>query len=105
MQGFGCFKQALWLGIAESEAIQKLTRSLDSALSIVGIEQERKPFVPHLTVARLRANARVKISELQADYGHRDWGTLEVGTVHLFESETLPEGARYTKLACAGLAS
>ena len=105
VHGFGCFRQALWLGIANSEDLQRLAADLNQALKVIGIPEERKPFVPHLTVARLRPDARLKISELQASYGHRDWGTVMVDTVTLFESQTLPQGARYSKLFSVPLAS
>jgi 2'-5' RNA ligase len=105
LRGFGCFKQALWLGIAEHEDLQRLATELDQALSIIGVERERKPFTPHLTIARLRSDARLKISELQARYGPREWDDIRVESIDLFESETLPEGARYTSIFSASLAS
>ena len=95
LEGFGCFSQALWLGVAEQQELQRLAGELDKALSVIGIPRERKPFRPHVTVARLRANARLKISELQARHGRRQWGTQHVEAIHLYESLTLPEGACY----------
>jgi len=105
VRGFGCFKQALWLGIKDSEELQELAAAINQALAVVGVAREQKPFRPHLTVARLRPNARLKVSELQTSYGDRDWGAIKVDSVHLFESETLPEGARYCKLFSVPLAS
>jgi len=105
IHGFGCFRQALWLGVRDSEELTELAGNLDLALAVIGAGKEKKPFMPHLTVARMRPNAQLKLSNLQEQYGHRDLGTLSVDTVHLFESETLPEGARYSRLFSATLAS
>jgi 2'-5' RNA ligase len=105
LQGFGCFKQALWLGIADNEDLQRLATELDQALAVIGVERERKPFVPHLTLARLRNGARLNISELQANYGDREWDNIQIESIALFESETLPEGARYTRIFSASLSS
>lgn len=105
LHGFGCFKQALWLGVKDSDELQHLAAALDQALGIIGVSREQKAFVPHLTVARLRPGAQLKLSELQAAYSDRSWGEFRVETVTLFESETLPEGARYSRLFSASLGS
>ncbi|MBT8147994.1 MAG: RNA 2',3'-cyclic phosphodiesterase [Gammaproteobacteria bacterium] len=105
LHGFGCFKQALWLGVKDNEELQHLAAGLDQALGIIGVSRQQNAFVPHLTVARLRPGAKLKLSELQATYGDRTWGELKVDTVTLFESETLPQGARYSRLFSASLGS
>jgi 2'-5' RNA ligase len=96
--GFGCFRQALWLGVEPNVELDKLVTSLDLALTELEIPRDGKPYRPHLTIARLRADARLRLSELQVRYGNRQWGRLLVDSVHLFESRTLPEGVQYLRL-------
>ncbi len=103
--GCGRFDKSLWLGIADHDQLRLLVKDLDQALTIIGMESEKKPFVPHMTIARLRANASSNLPGLLADCGDREWDVIEVENLHLFESETLPEGARYTKVFSATLDS
>lgn len=58
--GFGAFpseKRAriLWAGVGEgSGALRALARDVDDLLEPAGFERERRPYVPHLTLGRVR---------------------------------------------------
>jgi RNA 2',3'-cyclic 3'-phosphodiesterase len=106
LQGLGFFRGAIWLGIRQDGSMASLTAlaaGLDTALAETGFHREKKVYRPHMTVARLGQNARIKLSDLQESYGHKDWGSLPVSALHLYRSETMPEGARYTILHTAAL--
>lgn len=45
---------SLWLGVEENPALSALARSCVQAARRVGVETERKVFVPHLTLAYLK---------------------------------------------------
>ncbi len=47
--------RALWAGIAPNEALTHLQRKIETALQRIGLEAEQRKFVPHVTLARLRA--------------------------------------------------
>jgi len=101
--GFGCFRQALWLGVDRSHQLDEMAAALDTSLEALGFPRNSKPYRPHLTVARLRTSARLSLSDLQARFGDRHWGRLTVDAIHLYESWTLPGGVAYKKRYSRGL--
>ena len=95
LRGIGCFSRAVWLGIDDHDQLAVLVERLAAALSEVGFTRESRPFQPHLTVARLKRHARVPLSTLIDRYARTDWGLLPVNSLHLYQSHTEPDGARY----------
>lgn len=95
LEGFGCFKNALWLGVTQSDALHDLVTSLDRELTTIGFSGDSRRFLPHLTVARIGREGKLKISSLQQKYGESRWGSAEVKAIHLYKSDTLPTGAVY----------
>jgi len=104
LRGIGFFRTAVWLGVEPRAELSRLASRLDQALAMVGVPGDDKPYAPHVTVARLRPGTRLKVSDLQARYGETDWCRFQANTVNLYESLTLPTGARYRVLATAPLA-
>lgn len=66
ISGFGAFPNArrariLWAGVG-SEAIVALAADIDAAFEPLGFERERRPYVPHATLGRVRGRpARVEL--------------------------------------------
>jgi len=83
-------KSACLLASAVPPALQQLVGELEAVAAGFGREPEDRVFRPHLTVAR---NVRHFTSEPLAQPVMLEWDGFE-----LVESETLPEGARYTAL-------
>lgn len=78
----------LWLGLAEGEAeLDDLAGVVEQTVRRAGIVAEERPFVPHLTLSRVRPPADVR--ELVATVPAFD-GSMEIDTVHLFESVGSP---------------
>jgi len=111
--GLGAFPSArrpsvLWLGLdEEGDALSGLQRDLERALGGFLGRDERRRFVPHLTLARvagLGGTPRQAVAEaLRAFHPRR--ATWHVEAVVLFQSELRPEGARHTPLARLSLAA
>jgi 2'-5' RNA ligase len=97
-RGTGLFKNSLWVGIEEDEALRKLAANFDLAAQGVGIARELRDYQPHVTVARFRPAARDSLKPLLEKYSDKLWGEFECREVHLYLSETLQEGARYSIL-------
>ena len=97
-QGIGFFKNSIWVGIADSEPLTALASDLDLAFAAQGFIQEVKTYIPHVTVARFGQDTKLKLTELTEKYRTTDWGSLDVDSIQLYRSETLPEGARYSIL-------
>lgn len=97
-QGLGIFRNSIWAGINEDATLSELAASFDMATQRVGIAADSKAYRPHVTVARFKASDRISLSSLLEKYESTDWGRFESKQVHLYLSETLQEGARYSIL-------
>ncbi len=52
LAGRGCFGDLLWAGVRESRALDALAARVRAALDGAGLPYDRKPFRPHITLAR-----------------------------------------------------
>jgi len=100
VQGAGRFRGrqgcVLWAGLAPVPALDSLYDTVSAALREAGIAPERRPFHPHLTVARCRPF----VPEAVIRDWLAAWRTLssmpwQVDWFLLFESFLSPEGASH----------
>lgn len=113
ISGLGAFpnlKQArvLWVGVGgELDQLSSLQQKIDSALAALGFPKEERPFVPHLTLARIREGAsapeRKGFGELVGSSSFEDKYPVEVEAIRLMRSQLTPAGALYTCLSVVGL--
>jgi len=113
ISGLGAFpnlKQArvFWVGISgELDKLSRLQQNIDSALAALGFAKEERPFVPHLTLARIREGAsppeRRSFGELVGSTIFEDKYHVEVEAVRLMRSQLMPAGAIYTCLSVVEL--
>ncbi|MBM4134528.1 MAG: RNA 2',3'-cyclic phosphodiesterase [Nitrospira sp.] len=100
--------RVLWVGLASrsSEGIPTTTLShlvatVEHCVEELGYPPESRPFNPHLTLARIKEEAK-EVGRALARIGLLDGdvrlGHLEVRTVALMQSELKPSGSVYTKL-------
>jgi len=81
--------QVLWLAPAEiPPVLMELERRLWDRLVAMGFERERRPYLPHVTIARKAQAARGTVAPVS-------W---PVATVALVESKTGPRNSRYEVL-------
>ena len=95
-RGLGLFYNSIWIGVERNETLCELAALLDKKCAVLGFKQESKAYVPHVTVARFSKNARLDLCRLMSAYGDSDWGSFSVSEFNLYESQTLPQGARYS---------
>lgn len=93
----------LWLGLGgEVDRLTALAQALDEALAELGYPRERKPFHPHLTLARIKDRGR-EVGDALGRTGllaqPAVLGCLEVAALSLMKSDLRPAGAVYTRLA------
>ena len=90
IQGVGAFPdpldaRVLWLGVQNSQELKKLQQGLKVHLNKHQIDTvEDRPFLPHLTLARLR-NLQ-SVSDLVKLGGLKSFGEYKISDVILFES-------------------
>lgn len=108
VEGAGSFPpkrpaRVLWLAFRETEEgrLADLQGALQEALAgAIGFEPDRRPFHPHLTLARCRKPWPRRPVERFAESFGRPWGqAYEVHEGRLVESRLEPSGARYRTVA------
>ena len=113
ISGLGAFPslkqvRVFWVGIGgELDKLSRLQQNIDSALAALGFAKEERPFVPHLTLARIREGAspmeRRSFGELLGSTIFEDKYPVEVEAIRLMRSQLTPAGAIYTCLSLVGL--
>ncbi len=108
MSGLGVFPnprsvRVVWAGLTgDIEKLGLLQKRIDAALAPLGFKAEERPFTPHLTLARVREDARPeerqKLGELVDGTVAPDL-SFHVDAVHLMKSQLMRTGPVYTRLA------
>lgn len=95
--------RVLWLGVREGEAAMiELYREVADRLSKLDVEAERRPYHPHLTLARWR-ESRPSDRPAPDRASPTVVARIDVSFVTLFESRLSSTGPAYTALARAPL--
>lgn len=108
VEGLGVFPDSrrprvIWVAVVgDLDRLVQLQQAVDSALSPLGFVKENRPFVPHLTLARIRED--MNYQERQS-FGQRfltakleQLPLFKVESVNLMKSQLTPRGAIYSKL-------
>jgi RNA 2',3'-cyclic 3'-phosphodiesterase len=105
--GLGAFPnrnhpRVIWVGILAPPGLLDLQRGIDRETERLGYQNEEHGFSPHLTLGRVSQHAtpqEVKqITDVLAKTTIGDLGTLQVASLHLFQSDLQPSGAVYSPL-------
>jgi len=104
--GAGAFPEhgpprALWLGLTTGrEALQTIYERLTRVLQPLGHEPEKRPFAPHLTIARVKDAPRSDAVALRRIFRdvRTDVGECDVRHVTLFRSHLSSKGSQYEQV-------
>ena len=89
--------RVFWAGIETSPNLKTLAADIDEATERLGIPREKRPFSPHLTLARFETpRLPEKLRAAIQENAVRDFGSLRTIQFHLIESKLKPSGAEYT---------
>lgn len=99
VNGLGVFDRrgepvTLWAGVAPHEPLRALHKKVDQALVRVGVEPDRRAYMPHVTLARLPRGAGPLQGLIEASGGVAG-APFEVEQFRLYESRLAPEGPVY----------
>nr|HEX4316980.1 RNA 2',3'-cyclic phosphodiesterase [Kofleriaceae bacterium] len=86
----------VWAGIEDPAPISALAAKVDAAMTGVGFAAETRPFVPHVTVARLKVPSAVK--DVLLPLAEQMFGGGPIEHVILYESQTKPSGSVYKEI-------
>ena len=94
--------RVLWAGLESGAALGNLAFTLDSGLAKLGYKKETRSFSPHLTLARIASPENSPAFELtlKSLLGAKDkeFGSIIVRRITLFQSTLAPGGSIYTPL-------
>jgi RNA 2',3'-cyclic 3'-phosphodiesterase len=93
----------VWAGVERGEPLVTIAERLAKRLKTLGYPKERRPFSPHLTLARVRHKPPQSLFDLFAQHAATPLGTAAVGEVTFYQSELRPEGSKYTVLSSVEL--
>lgn len=100
--------RVMWIGMGgDMRPLRQLQRDVDETLAALGFAAEKRPFNPHLTIARMRDSAaradRRRAADALAAYPLPDGIAISANAVSLMQSDLRPGGAVYTRIAHAPL--
>ena len=105
VRGLGFFPNSraprvFWVGVEAPPSLAELARDTEQALAALGIERERRPYSPHLTLARIKEPVRLDgLHEAIARLPSKEFGAFTAEGFRLYRSTLQPTGAVYTRLA------
>jgi 2'-5' RNA ligase len=113
VSGLGVFPnlqrvQIVWVGLSgELEKLNQLHKRIETALTPLGFKPEGRPFTPHLTLGRVRDNARPDerqaLGRLVSGTDFKEKYIITVKSIDLMKSQLTREGPIYTKIGSAAL--
>ena len=100
--------QVAWVGISgDIDKLSQLQQRIESNLAPLGFTPESRPFVPHLTLARLRDQAslaeRQRFGQLITGTRFEAANDIKVNAISLMRSQLTREGAIYSRISSVGL--
>jgi len=96
--------KVVWVGLENAEALGEMSKRLNTALKDIGYRPEKKPFRPHITLARVKSirDKRGLVSILDSNQ-NTEFATQHVERIVLKQSQLTPNGPIYTDLVKANL--
>ncbi len=87
----------LWVGIEGGDPLGRMAASLDADVAALGFERERRPWSPHVTVARVRGRRDLDRA-LAVVRAHADevFAEVRIEDLRLKKSVLRPQGPEYT---------
>ncbi len=100
LNGLGTFETRgqpdhIWARVAPHDQLQILHKKVDQACVRAGLEPERRSYIPHITLARLKRSSG-SVAGLMQSAGGVTSDPFRIDSFSLFESELTPDGAVYS---------
>lgn len=103
LKGCGTFgnraaPRVIWVGIEKGSGLEDLWNGVNKNIRPLGYEPDRRYFVPHLTIGRIKhINRNKALEDLLEKYSESVVGEFRTGSFYLFQSILRPEGPVYIK--------
>jgi len=91
--------KVFWCGI-DAPGLAPLAADTDDATARLGVAREKRPFSPHLTLARIQEPFDARpLEQVLAGLPSREFGSFQARAFFLYRSQLQRGGSVYTKLA------
>jgi 2'-5' RNA ligase len=103
VEGVGAFPangplRVVWAGLTDGRrGLLEVERAVSQRLETL-VPAEDRPYSPHLTLARVKESAGLSRAKLFEGLTERQFGTVHVDAITLFESRLSPKGATHVAL-------
>ncbi|MFP4555495.1 MAG: RNA 2',3'-cyclic phosphodiesterase [Bacteroidales bacterium] len=104
IKGLGIFgnsrnPKVIWVGIEESEPLNKLHRRVCNAVMPLGFVPDKRGFNPHITIGRVKFVANLEsLRSIIYENKSRFFQKSLVNNVTIYKSDLTPQGPLYTPL-------
>jgi 2'-5' RNA ligase len=86
--------RVLFIGLAENRELSRLQGEIEERLERLGFQKENRPFLPHVTVGRIKERSRLKES-----FPPPPRLSFFISEVAIMRSILYPQGSKYTALS------
>ena len=98
LRGIGRFlndraPDVLWAGVEAAPELLELQRQIEARLAGIGVAREKRAYVPHLTLARLKNTPLSRVEQYMELYSDFSSDPFNVDEFVLFSSTLRPGGA------------
>ncbi len=87
--------RSIWIGVEDNPRLLALKRRVDRIVDRLGVAPDRRKFVPHVTLARLRNSPRPRVADFEAHHGLVHVPPFRADCVRLFSSVRSSVGSKY----------
>lgn len=105
IKGVGAFPhnrraRVIWIGVGKgSDRVCEIFRRLDIGLRSLGFISERKSFIPHITIGRVKGGCDFqRLEKILNNFTFFQFGEIFVDNIRLKKSVLTPKGPIYTTL-------
>jgi RNA 2',3'-cyclic 3'-phosphodiesterase len=89
--------RVIWVGMNDALPMGTMATRLDESISALGFEREKRPFAPHLTVARSKVEgSNPVVRQLIDNHKDADLGSQHIDAIRLKKSVLTRCGPEYT---------
>lgn len=87
--------RAIWAGVDANPALEHLHKKIDRAVQRIGLAPDKRKFMPHVTLARLRSTPSGKVQQFVEEHGLYSAPPFAVDSFGLYSSELSHTGSIY----------
>jgi RNA 2',3'-cyclic 3'-phosphodiesterase len=89
--------RVLWLGLFNPDRVVfDISSGIDEKMKSIGFKPERRKFLPHVTLIRIKKSLNTGFVDILKDYNRIDLPPMTSFSVNLIESKLTSEGPIYT---------